>query len=58
MILKKASTYGPPKKVEYDANVWVDATVQFDEWKKCFITTDPVKTHVSGNMYFISSLWE
>ena len=32
--------------------------MQFDDWKELFTTTKPVKSHVFGDMYFISSIWE
>lgn len=54
--MRKDSQYGPPKEAEYDTIVWVEAMIQFDDWKELFTTTKP-KSHVSRDMYFVSSIW-
>ena len=56
--MRKESQYGPLKEAEYDTTVWVEAMVQFDDWKELFITTKPKKSHVFGNMDFVSIIWE
>ena len=58
VILRKESQYGPVKEAEYDTTAWVEAMIQFDDWKEVFTTTKPMKSHVFGDMYFVSSIWE
>ena len=58
VIIRKESKYGPPKEAMYDTTVWAEAGLQFDEWLKSFRSDNPVKKHMLGDMYFISSVWE
>ena len=58
MIIRKESQYGSPKEMMYDATVWAEAGLQFDEWLESFRTVNPVMKHVIGDMYLISSVWE
>ena len=42
----------------YDTTTWLKAKLQFNDWKKCFQSYDPVKYLVHEDYYFVSSIWD